>query len=205
MPPEETPIFIEGYAVVSADGMIAAADRRMDALKVTADTTFFLNGLDRANLLVHGRNSQEDDAGAARRRRLIVTRKIAGLADHPTLPAARLWNPAGASFLEACRSCGVYHGTAAVTGGPDVFALFLEMGFDAFHLSRVASVTLPGGRPVFPQVPARTPDDVLRSHQLAPGPTQVLDAPTHTTLVTWRRSQPDRHEPAGQSEGRRAG
>jgi hypothetical protein len=48
-------------------------------------------------------------------------------------------------------------------------------------------VRLPGGRPVFPQVPARTPEEVLAGHGLVPGPRQVLDAAEGLTLVTWRR------------------
>ena len=65
----------------------------------------------------------------------------------------------------------------AVIGGPEVYGLFLDIGYDAFHLSRAANVRLPGGRPVFPQIgPDRTPEDVLASHGLKPGPQRVLDA-----------------------------
>ena len=60
----------------------------------------------------------------------------------------------------------------AVIGGPEVNQLFLDaLGcFDAFHLSRVADVRLPGGVPVFPDIgPDRTPEDVLAAHGLKPG------------------------------------
>ena len=57
-----------------------------------------------------------------------------------------------------------------MTGGTGVFGLFLEIGFDAFHLSRAGKVLIPGGRPVFPQVPGRTPEEVLTEHGLVPGP-----------------------------------
>jgi hypothetical protein len=177
---------IEGYAIVSADGMIADRERKMpDGLKIDADARFFNQGLDRAALIVHGRNSHEQQAASDRRRRLIVTHGVAALAEHPSVPLARLWNPAGASFAEACRAIGVTEGMAAVTGGATVFSLFLAIGFDAFHLSRAGKVRLAGGRPVFPEVPALTPEQVLASHGLRPGPLQVLDANADATLVTW--------------------
>ena len=76
----------------------------------------------------------------------------------------------------------------AVIGGPEVNQLFLEHGLDAFHLSRVAGVRLPGGVPVFPDIgPARTPEDVLTAHGLKAGAQRVLDDARHATMVTWRR------------------
>ena len=75
----------------------------------------------------------------------------------------------------------------AIIGGPEVFALFLDR-YDVFHLSRVPGVRLPGGRPVFPEVPARTPEEVLAAHGLVPDPRQVLDPQKGLTLVNWRRS-----------------
>ena len=179
---------IEGYAIVSIDGMIADGCRRMvDELKVEADSRHFLAGLNRAVLVVHGRHSQEDDDKAVRRRRLILTHDVDGIAKHPRGPNAHLWNPAQIPFLEACRRIGVVEGTVAVTGGTSVFGLFLELGFDAFHLSRSSRVQLPGGRAVFPQVPTQTPEDVLQAHGLTPGPVQVLDAQAGVSLVTWTR------------------
>jgi hypothetical protein len=54
---------IEGYAIVSADGMLADFNRKMpDGLKIDADVRFFKQGLDRAALVVHGRNSHEQQA-----------------------------------------------------------------------------------------------------------------------------------------------
>jgi len=178
---------VEGYAIVSADGMIADHDRKMiDDLKIDADARFFTQALDRAALVVHGRNSHEEQASSDRRRRLIATHRVAALAEHPSIPLARLWNPVGASFAEACQAVGVMEGMAAVTGGAEVFHLFLDIGFDAFHLSRAGKVRLPGGRPVFPEVPVLTPEQILASHGLRPGPIQVLDAEADATLVTWK-------------------
>ena len=42
---------------------------------------------------------------------------------------------------------------------PDVFALFLDR-YDTFYLTRTPDVRLPGGVPVFPDVPARSPEDI---------------------------------------------
>ena len=83
---------------------------------------------------------------------------------------------------------GICVGTAAVTGGTEVFSLFLDIGFVAFHLSRAGKVLIPGGRPVFPEVPGLTPEQVLSRRGLLPGPVRVLDAEAEATLVTW-------HEP----------
>ena len=43
--------------------------------------------------------------------------------------------------------------------------MFLDR-YDVFYLSRAPDVRLPGGRPVFPDVPARVPEEVLVSHGL---------------------------------------
>ena len=114
-----------------------------------------------------------------------VRNRVAALAEHPSIPLALLWNPAAASFSDACRAIGVTAGMAAITGGADVFRLFLEIGFDAFHLSRAGKVLLPGGRPVFPEVPTLTPEQVLANHGLRPRPVVTLDVAAEATLVTW--------------------
>jgi hypothetical protein len=179
---------IEGYAIVSQDGMIAnAAGIMPDALKLDADQRFFAQGLDGVEAVVHGRHSHEQQPHSHLRRRLIVTRQIPALAADPSNEKALLWNPAGAAFEEAWAALGVPDGSLAVIGGPDVFGMFLPR-YDVFYLSRAAEVRLPGGRPVFPQVPQRTPEEVLASHGLEPGPPQVLDAASGVTVVGWQRS-----------------
>ena len=63
------PSCIEAYAIISADGMIAdAAGHMPDALKIEADQAFFQAGLDRAAVIVHGRNSNEGGPHAAAQR-----------------------------------------------------------------------------------------------------------------------------------------
>jgi dihydrofolate reductase len=178
---------VEGFAIVSADGMIADAARHMpDSIKNDADQKFFQGSLDQAAAVVHGRHSHEGGPRADQRRRLILTRHTDAIAPDGKHPRALLWNPAGASLEDALRELGVSDGMVAIIGGPEVFGMFLPR-YDAFHLSRAARARLPGGRPVFPQVPERTPEELLTSHGLRPGPQRVLDAAQDVTLTTWQR------------------
>src|SRR4051812_7513796 len=160
---------IAGYVIVSADGMLANADRTMpDELKFKGDQEFFNAALDRAALIVHGRHSYEGQPNSPRRKRIILTRKIVALASDPSNPKATLWNPAGAAFEQACERAGVGSGTIAVIGGPEVFEMFLDC-YDTFWLSQAPHVRLPGGEPGFPGVPARSPQAILAAHGLHPG------------------------------------
>jgi dihydrofolate reductase len=177
----------DGYVIVSADGMLANADRIMpEELKFEGDKRFFTAALDRADLIVHGRHSHEDQPNSPQRRRVIVTRKVAGIAADPSNPKATLWNPAGASFETACDHAGVRAGTVAIIGGPDVFDMFLDR-YDTFWLSQATRVWLPGGEPVFPGVPRRSPQEILAAHGLQPGESQILDAADGVTVTPWRR------------------
>jgi len=184
-----SPSSIEAYAIVSADGMLADAERHMPkGLQVEADQKFFQDSLDQAAVVVHGRHSHEGGPRAAQRHRLVMTRKIPALGPDPSHPKSLLWNPHGATLQEAWTALGAPAGALAVIGGPEVYRHFLNVGYDAFHLSRAPRVRLPGGRPVFPEVAAgRTPEDVLASHGLKPGPQEVLDQAADVSLVTWRR------------------
>ena len=78
---------IEGYAIVSADGMIADRNGHMPAgLKHESDARFFRAGLDGAALVVHGRHSHEQQGPISDRRpRLVVTDRIAGKRRHCTI------------------------------------------------------------------------------------------------------------------------
>jgi dihydrofolate reductase len=180
---------IEGYAIVSADGMIADENGHMpDILRNEADLRFFDSQLERADVVVQGRNSHEGHDNSERRRRLVVTRRIATIEPNPDLPNSMLWNPAGASFREACAALGLSSGVAAIIGGPEVYSLFLDIGYDGFHLSRSAKVSLPGGLPVFLQGRlGRSPEAVLSQYGLAPGTERTLDEANAVTLVSWRR------------------
>lgn len=185
--PNSGPGRIEGYAIISADGMLATADRVMPpALQFEADQRFFEHGLDAVDVVVHGRHSQERQPRSPLRHRLILTRTIPVLAPHKSNSKALLWNPAGATFEQALAALGTSGARVGVIGGREVFEFFLDR-YDSFHLSRAPNVRLPGGRPVFPQVPAQSPEQVLAAHGLAPDPPQDLDPARGLTLVTWRR------------------
>jgi dihydrofolate reductase len=180
---------IEGYVIVTRDGMIADAKGEMPAaIRNEADQKFFQGRLDRAAVVVHGRHSHEGGPRAAARKRLILTRRIASIAPDPSHPNALLWNPAGASLERAIAALGAGEGTVAIIGGTEVFSMFLPF-YDAFHLSRAAHAELRGGRPVFDEVgPDATPEDVLARHGLKPGPRRELDAAAGVTVVTWERA-----------------
>jgi dihydrofolate reductase len=185
---------IEGYAIISEDGMLATADRVMpDSLVFEADQRFYENGLDGVDVVVHGRHSQERQTRSPLRYRLMLSRRVAGIAPHPSNPRARLWNPAGADLYEALAALAPPGPNIGVIGGGDVFELFLDR-YDAFYLTRAPGVTLSGGRPVFPAVPGRTPEDVLAGHGLAPGPSVVLDPLQGLTMVGWLRDHSSRFE-----------
>ncbi len=179
---------IDGYVIVSADGMLANAARVMpDELRFEGDKQFFAAALDRADLIVHGRRSHEDQPNSPRRKRIIVTRSIAAVAPHPSNPKATLWNPAGAAFEAACDHAGVHSGTAAVIGGPDVFGMFMDR-YDTFWLSQAPRVRLPDGEPCFPGVPERSPQAILAAHGLKAGEAQILDPAGGVSVTPWRRA-----------------
>jgi hypothetical protein len=178
---------IDGYVIVSADGMLANAAHVMpDELKIEGDKQFFTAALDRADLIVHGRHSYEDQPNSPLRRRLILTRRIGAIAPDPSNPKATLWNPAGAPFEEARRFAGVRSGSVAVIGGPGVFEMFMDR-YDTFWLSQALRVRLPGGEPCFPDVPRRSPQQVLAAHGLRAGEAQILDAAADVIVTPWRR------------------
>jgi dihydrofolate reductase len=175
---------IEAYVIASADGMIADASGVQPAsLQFEADRRQFENGLDHAAAIVNGRHSAEGRPNSADRRRIILTRGVLGVAPDPNNPHARLWNPAGASLETACAALGLNSGTIAVIGGPQVYILFLKLGYDCFHLSRAVNVRLPGGLPLF----GGDPDAALAAAGLKARPTQWLE--DGLTLTDWVRPE----------------
>jgi dihydrofolate reductase len=180
---------IDAYVIASADGMLADASGVQPAsLQLDADRRHFQNGLDHADAVVHGGHSHEGLPSSAGRRRVIVTRRVAGVAPDPANPKARLWNPAGASFEAACGALGLSSGTVAVIGGPQVYTLFLKLGYDRFRLTRAVKLRLPGGLPVFTRESfGGEPDAALAAAGLKAGPTQWLD--DEVTLVDWTRPE----------------
>jgi dihydrofolate reductase len=178
---------IDGYVIVSADGMLANADRIMPGeLKFEGDKRFFTAALDRADLIVHGRHSHENQPNSPARKRVILSSRISGVAPDPSNPKATLWNPAGTPFEAACDHAGIRSGTIAIIGGPDVFDMFMDR-YDTFWLSQAPRVRLPGGEPVFSGVPGRSPQEILAAHGLKAGDSQTLDADNGVIVTPWRR------------------
>jgi hypothetical protein len=177
----------EGYVIVSAEGMLADIGHVMpDSLKFNGDAAFFTAALDRADLIVHGRNSHEGQPNSPKRRRIVLTRTIERLAGDPENPNTTLWNPAATSFEAACEAAGVTTGTVAIIGGPIVFGLFMDR-YDTFYLSQAPHVHLPDGEPCFPGVPERSPQAVLAAHGLKAAEAQMLDPEFGVSVTAWRR------------------
>jgi hypothetical protein len=179
---------IEGYAVISREGMIAEADGSFpDAIKVEADQIFYHAALARADAIANGRHSAEVLSFSAGRPRLVLTRRVATLKADPAKPHVIYWNPAGAPFAEAWRALGLDRGTLAVVGGTDVFGVFLAIGYDSFFLSCTLG-RVPNGRPVFPGV---GPDFSAQEHLKHSGyrlfASRMIDPATKTILEEYTR------------------
>ena len=176
---------IEGYAIVSREGMIANANGSFpDGIKIDADQEFFHGSLRKASAIANGKHSNEGGPESAARRRLILTRKITSLEPDARNPKALLWNPKGASFEDAWARLGAKGDVLAVVGGTDVFGLFLELGYDDFFLSR-AQASVPDGRPVFPG--GLPPEEALKRHGMVLKETRVLDQASGTVMEHWVR------------------
>ena len=132
--------------------------------------------------------------------RLILTHSVPALAPDPGNPKARLWNPAGASFEQACAALGLSSGTVAIIGGPLVYTLFLKQGYDNFHLSRAVKVWIPDGLPVFiREAHGGEPEAALAAAGLKPGQTMWLD--DEVTVTDWEQGGIAPHSPMGEGRG----
>ena len=180
-------ITVEGFVIVSADGLLTdASHQQPDALRFKGDHRFFVDGLKRAALVVHGRNSGDGDPRKQVRRRLIVTRKVERIEPAGDIPQSFHWNPAGIAFEAAAKMAGVTEGAAAIIGGPEVYSLFLDR-YDIFWLSEAPRVQLRDGDLAFKDAAGRHPRDVLGAHGLEPGEPLTLDAEQDVTVTPWRR------------------
>lgn len=177
---------IEGYAVISKEGMIATSDGHFpEAIKIPADHAFYQDSVDKASAVVNGRHSAEGGPKERDRRRIVLTRRVDGLTPDPDNPNAVLWNPATAPFDEAWARLTLDGGVAAVVGGTETFGLFLAIGYDAFYLTRT-DASLPKGRPVFPGVGTTTTvEEVMTKAGLVLKGTRMLDASVNCRIEEW--------------------
>jgi len=139
----------QGYAVVSADGLIADADGRMpDQLKFDADWDYFQAALDRADVTLIGRATHEAAPNVKKRRRLVFSSRVQRMwqEDETTFwvdPTKT--DPNGAITEMVGPSADV-----AVVGGQGVFDWVLSKpGFFSFHISVAHHVRIGSGRHVF--------------------------------------------------------
>lgn len=171
MPIPGSAVTVEGHAIVSTDGMIAAADGSMPAeLRSDADWRLFQSALDRAVLVVLGRHGHSRHPNPGRRR-LVLTTSVADLSPDPADRLATLWNPAGIEIAPVLAQLGIAEGTIAITGGTGTFDLFVPH-YDRFVLSEVRNSMLSDGIPCFSN---GHPRFVLPGAGLGPSDMELID------------------------------
>jgi hypothetical protein len=174
---------VEGHAIVSADGKIAAQDGGMpEGLQHEADWRVFQAALDRADLVVLGRKGHRRHPNRGRRR-LVVTSGVEELLPDPDDPRATFWNPAGVPIENMLGVLGLESGSLAITGGKGVFDLFLPH-YTSFQLSELHGFILPDGIDCFS---LGHPRSTLSRAGLRPRAVRALDDAPLLTLTDWVR------------------
>jgi hypothetical protein len=178
-------IDIEGYAIVSDDDKIAAADGLIPpSLRNEKDWEYYQRALANSDLIVFGRHSHEFEPNVRGDTRLVISRGAAGLEQRAD---GWWWNPVQIGWPEVVKRLLPQGGKVAVPGGQPVFDLFLEIGFDAFQLSRAHGVTLPGGRAIFSACEAGlSTEAVLAKAGLRPSEKIPLDPEHGVDMTIWR-------------------
>ena len=180
---------IEGYAIVSADGMIADGNGAMpDCIRNDADQHFLQAAMDRAAAIVHGRRSHEGGPRAAKRKRLVVTRQVRAIAADPSQPNALLWNPAGAESRAGHRRARCRRGADCRHRRHRGVQTCSCRSMMCFISAARRARRFPGGQPLFSAVsPTTKVDDVLMRHGLRPSPSRDIDAAAGITLTNFER------------------
>jgi hypothetical protein len=176
-----------GHAIVSVDDRIAAASGQTPpSLRNDTDWQRFQAALDRAVVTALGRLAHEANPNPKGRNRLVLSSSARGLERRAD---AWWWNPAEASLANALGAAAPASGIVAVPGGMRVFDYFLGVGFDEFHLARVAGAWIPDGIPVFSAVhDGKSASAILADHGLTRQPTEMLDPEAGVSLTVWRRA-----------------
>lgn len=176
---------IHGYAIVSDDDRIADADGQMpDVLRNDADWAYFQAELDKSAVTVLGRLGHEANPNPKKRLRIVVSSSSTGLEPRSD---GWWWNPQSLSWDDAVRTVLPEGGRVAVPGGRRVFDLFLEIGYDAFHLARAEGVLVPGGVALFSGCDeGRSAETILSGRGLKAGARRILDPAVPVTLTVWR-------------------
>jgi dihydrofolate reductase len=176
---------IHGYAIVSDDDRIAdEAGRTPDALRNDADWTYFQAELNRSDVTVLGRLGHEANPNPRGRVRMILSSSSPGIERRPD---GWWWNPQVVAWEQAIHHVLPYGGRVAVPGGRQVFDLFLDIGYDAFHLTRAEGAVVPRGVPVFSACDSgKSAEAVLSQAGLRSGSKRILDPSGPVSLVVWR-------------------
>ena len=180
---------IEGYVIVSADGMLANADRVMpDGLKFEGDKQFFTDALDHADLIVHGRNSFEDQPNSPKRKRVILTREHrrdrarSGQSQGHAVESGRRFVRGGLRAQPACAPAPS-PSSAAPTCSACSWTATTRSG-----CRRRRTCGCRTASPASPACPARSPQQILAAHGLTAGEPQMLDPADDVSVTPWRRS-----------------
>ena len=179
------PIEIHGYAIVSDNDRIAdASGRTPDVLRNDADWAYFQAELDRSAVLVLGRLGHEANPTPKGRLRMVLSSSSSGLERRSD---GWWWNPDVIPWSEAIHIVLPEGGRVAVPGGRRVFDLFLEIGYDAFHLTRAEGAFIPDGVAVFSGCDAgRSAEAILSGKGLKLGARRVLDPQGPVSLTVWQ-------------------
>lgn len=185
-PTNGPPIVITGYAIVSDDDRIAAADGLVPpSLRNEKDWEHYQHELATSDLIVFGHRSHKLEPNERGDRRLVVWSAPTGLLQRDD---AWWWNPAQMGWNEVAETLLPNGGRVAAPGGQGVFDLFLRIGYGAFHLSRARGVELPGGRAVFSACDnGKSAEAVLTEADLIAREKIALDAQRHVDMTIWRR------------------
>jgi hypothetical protein len=181
---------VTGYAIVSDDDRIAGADGLVPpSLRNEQDWEHYQRELASSDLIVFGHRSHRFEPNERGDRRLVVWSAPTALVEREN---AWWWNPAHMAWPEVAGKLLPRGGRVAAPGGQGVFDLFLEIGYDAFHLSHAHGVKLPGGRAVFSACDGGlTAGDVLARAGLSPSETIALDPKRGVDMTIWRRMSAD--------------
>jgi len=181
-------VSIEGYAIVSRNGMLAGADGLMpDSLKFPEDQQFLDEEMDRAALLIHGRKSHEAQDNSHARKRLLLTRGGGSFSTTPIEPNIWLWSPQATAFPDVLKKLEITSGVVAILGGTAAYDMFLPF-YAKFHLVLASGVDLPGGVPVFSAVSkSQPPATVLQEAGLKLADQTALNADDDLWRLTFLR------------------
>jgi hypothetical protein len=182
------PIEIHGYAIVSDDDMIAAADGLTPlSLRNEKDWEYYQRAQARSDLVVLARRSHEFEPNVRGDSRLVISQAAVEALEKRA--DALWWNPARVGWKDVAARILPFGGEVAVCGGQGAFDLFLDIGYDAFHMSRAYGVLLPGGRKVFSaSVRGVSAEVVLADAGLTLSETVPLDPEHGVEMKVWRRT-----------------